>query len=312
MEKNPAAEEKGKTIKQIFEAEANALQEVSEDIIPDSCITIFYNISFFLESDFDEKKPFDTTVSSSPAIYRVNKKELPGIVSCLLQLSLGSSCYAIISPEKAFGKVGVPPKVPPNSELFLQLEIIDIQSNFIPRFLAVPPHRTKCISNEYIFQEVVGFSERAKNKRNLSDIQKAVIVLTELKSTPERDHELIVNIQRLIIFGKKKLPNQELINHACIALSLASELPLDKFIINLSLKIRYHLMNLYTWNYFDDFEKARITFQEFEEEYKNPEFSSLVTLSTKEELEKMKNLVEQRYAKYKKDNPFFSEKLESK
>jgi hypothetical protein len=86
-------------------------------------------------------------------------------------MSLGSSCYAIISPEKAFGKIGVPPKVPPNSELFLQIQIIDIESNFVPRFLAVPPERTKCISNEYIFQEVVSFSESAKNKKNLSDIQ---------------------------------------------------------------------------------------------------------------------------------------------
>lgn len=64
IEKNPGAEGKGKTIKQILEAEANALQEISEDIIPDSCITIFYHISFFLESDFDAEKPFDTTVSS--------------------------------------------------------------------------------------------------------------------------------------------------------------------------------------------------------------------------------------------------------
>ena len=132
-------------------------------------------------------------------------------------------------------------------------------------------------------------------------------MLTELESSPERDRELVVNIQRLIIFGKKKLPNEELVNHACIALSLASALPLDKFIVNLSLKIRYHLMNLYTWSYFDDFEKARTTFKEFEEEYKNPEFSCLVTLSTKEELEKMKNLVEQRFLKYKKENLFFSE-----
>ena len=66
-------------------------------------------------------------------------------------------------------------------------------------------------------------------------------------------------------------------------------------------------MDLYTWNHFDDFEKARITFKEFEEESKNPEFSCLVTLSTKQELEKMKNLVEQRYLKYKKENLFFSE-----
>jgi len=66
-------------------------------------------------------------------------------------------------------------------------------------------------------------------------------------------------------------------------------------------------MNLYTWNHFDDFEKARLTFEEFEEEYKNPEFSCLVTLITKEELEKMKILVEQRYLKYKKDNLFASE-----
>ena len=84
-------------------------------------------------------------------------------------MSLGSSCYAIISPEKAFGKIGVPPKVPPNSELFLQLEIIDIESSFVPRFLAVPPERTKCISNEYIFQEAVSFSESAKIKKNLSE-----------------------------------------------------------------------------------------------------------------------------------------------
>ena len=138
-------------------------------------------------------------------------------------------------------------------------------------------------------------------------------MLTELESSHERDRELILNIQRLIIFGKKKLPNGELINHACIALSLASGFePLDKFIVNLSLKIRYHLMDLYTWNHFDDFEKARITFKEFEEEYKNPEFSCLVTLSTKEELEKMKNLVEQRYLKYKKENLFFSESWISK
>ena len=133
-------------------------------------------------------------------------------------------------------------------------------------------------------------------------------MLTEQESSAERDRELILNIQRLIIFGKKKLPNGELINHACIALSLASGFkPLDKLIVNLSLKIRYHLMDLYTWNHFDDFEKARITFKEFEEEYKNPEFSCLVTLSSKEELEKMKKLVEQRYLKYKKENLFFSE-----
>ena len=64
MEKNPAAEGRGRTIEQILKAEADALQEISEDIIPDSCITVFYHISFFLESDFDEKKPFDTTVSA--------------------------------------------------------------------------------------------------------------------------------------------------------------------------------------------------------------------------------------------------------
>jgi hypothetical protein len=40
-----------------LKAEADELQEISEDIIPDSCITIFYHISFFLKSDFDDKKP---------------------------------------------------------------------------------------------------------------------------------------------------------------------------------------------------------------------------------------------------------------
>ena len=64
MEKDPANDGKGRTIREIFEAEAKALGAVPEDIIPDSCITIFYHISFFLESDFDEKKPFDTTFTS--------------------------------------------------------------------------------------------------------------------------------------------------------------------------------------------------------------------------------------------------------
>jgi hypothetical protein len=71
IEKNAAAEGRGRTIEQILKAEADELQEISEDIIPDSCITIFYHISFFLESDFDDKKPFDTTVSSR--YYRLNK-----------------------------------------------------------------------------------------------------------------------------------------------------------------------------------------------------------------------------------------------
>ncbi|CAG5109555.1 Oidioi.mRNA.OKI2018_I69.chr2.g4075.t1.cds [Oikopleura dioica] len=296
MEKNPANDGKGRTVKEIFEAEAKALGGVPEDIIPDSCITIFYHISFFLESDFDEKKPFDTTFTSSPSKYRVGQQELPGLVSCLLQLSLGDSCYAIISPEKAFGKIGVPPKVPPNSELFLQLEIVDIESNFIPRFLAHPPGLTKCIGPEYVFQEVVEFAERAKASKNLANLQKSVTVLSELESSPDRDRQLLINIQRVIIFGKKKLPNQQLIKHAKNALAL--DLPLDDhFLVNISLKIRYHLMDLYTWKHFDDFKKAREVYKEFEQRCEDQDFNCLVKLTAKEDLEKMKGLVEKRYKK---------------
>ena len=131
-------------------------------------------------------------------------------------------------------------------------------------------------------------------------------VLSELESSPDRDRQLLINIQRVIIFGKKKLPNQQLIKHAKNALAL--DLPLDDyFLVNISLKIRYHLMDLYTWKHFDDFKKAREVYQEFEQRCEDQDFNCLVKLTAKEDLEKMKGLVEKRYKKYKSDNYLFAE-----
>ena len=126
-------------------------------------------------------------------------------------------------------------------------------------------------------------------------------VLSELETSPNRDRQLLINIQRVIILGKKKLPNQQLIKHAKNALAL--DFPMDNhLLVNISLKIRYHLMDLYTWKHFDDFKKARDVYKEFERKCEDQDFNCMVKLSTKEDLEKMKGLVEKRYKKYKSDN----------
>ena len=56
-----------------------------------------------------------------------NNQAIPGIEESLLTLKKGNIARIVIPPEKAYGTNGISGLIPPNSPLYFEVEILDVQ-----------------------------------------------------------------------------------------------------------------------------------------------------------------------------------------
>ena len=56
-----------------------------------------------------------------------NNQAIPGIEESLLTLKKGNVARIVIPPEKAYGTNGISGLIPPNSPLYFEVEILDVQ-----------------------------------------------------------------------------------------------------------------------------------------------------------------------------------------
>jgi len=76
-----------------------------------------------LENSRRRKRPFKFLVNGGAVI--------PGLALCLPKMSLGTKMRVVVPPELAYGHKGLPPKVPPDTTLILEIELLsfDTQDN---------------------------------------------------------------------------------------------------------------------------------------------------------------------------------------
>ncbi len=67
----------------------------------------------------------DSTTSSQPATLDLSKT-IPGLTEGIQLMSIGSKYRFFIPPELAYGSMGAPPAIPPESVLIFDIELIDI------------------------------------------------------------------------------------------------------------------------------------------------------------------------------------------
>lgn len=67
----------------------------------------------------------DSTPSSQPATLDLSKT-IPGLTEGIQLMSIGSKYRFFIPPELAYGSMGAPPAIPPESVLIFDIELIDI------------------------------------------------------------------------------------------------------------------------------------------------------------------------------------------
>ena len=56
-----------------------------------------------------------------------NNQAIPGIEESIITLKKGNIARIVIPPEKAYGTNGISGLIPPNSPLYFEVEILDIQ-----------------------------------------------------------------------------------------------------------------------------------------------------------------------------------------
>jgi FKBP-type peptidyl-prolyl cis-trans isomerase len=54
--------------------------------------------------------------------------KLPGLAISIPKMSLGTKVKVICPPELAYGARGLPPKVPPNTTLVLEIELLSVET----------------------------------------------------------------------------------------------------------------------------------------------------------------------------------------
>ena len=57
-----------------------------------------------------------------------NNMAIPGIEESIITLKKGSIARIVIPPEKAYGSRGISGLIPPNSPIFFEIEILDIET----------------------------------------------------------------------------------------------------------------------------------------------------------------------------------------
>ena len=64
----------------------------------------------------------------SPLSFLVgNNNAIPGIEESLITLKVGDIARIAIPPEKAYGTIGVTGLIPPNSPLYFEIEVLDVE-----------------------------------------------------------------------------------------------------------------------------------------------------------------------------------------
>jgi FK506-binding protein 1 len=73
-----------------------------------------------LENSRKRRRPFKFKVNGGAAI--------PGLALVVPKLSLGTKVRVVIPPELAYGERGLTPKVPPNTTLLVEIELLSFES----------------------------------------------------------------------------------------------------------------------------------------------------------------------------------------
>ena len=83
-------------------------------------------------ADGTEGEEFDTTYNKTkktqvPFVVKAGVgKLIAGWDAALLEMSVGEKCVLTIPPEHAYGKKGLPPKIPPNATLIFDVELVAV------------------------------------------------------------------------------------------------------------------------------------------------------------------------------------------
>lgn len=94
--------------------------------VPDDC-KVFVHYSAICEG---ADEPYDSTLTRKrkvPEIVDMRKAEvLPGFLIAIRSMELNEISKFIVKPVLAFGKVGCPPRIPPNADVLYVIEVVQV------------------------------------------------------------------------------------------------------------------------------------------------------------------------------------------
>jgi FKBP-type peptidyl-prolyl cis-trans isomerase len=98
---------------------------------PDDVVSVNYRASFVNGQEFENSngKPFVTPV----------KEVIPGWTEALQMMDVGSKWQLFIPPELAYGELGSPPTIAPNTTLVFELELMQINKPAAGAAKKAPP-----------------------------------------------------------------------------------------------------------------------------------------------------------------------------
>jgi peptidylprolyl isomerase len=86
-------------------------------------VTVYYEGRFLNGKVFDGNR-----ARAKPFSFRVNRGlVITGWDQILQLMSVGSKWLVIIPPELAYGRMGSPPRIPPNATLVFEIEILSVK-----------------------------------------------------------------------------------------------------------------------------------------------------------------------------------------
>lgn len=99
------------------------LRHGSGDVIPASSV-VYYHYNSYLESK--DGAPFDSSKTRGEKPVRMQLgvgATFSGLEKSLLSMKVGEKSQFLIDPSYAFGKMGVPPRIPPNATILMEIEL---------------------------------------------------------------------------------------------------------------------------------------------------------------------------------------------
>lgn len=100
-----------------------------------------------------QDEPFDSSIiRGRPERFKLDSDQiLPGIEILLKTMTVGETAIAIISPNYAFGRQGVPPRIPPATEIMAEVQLINFtEEGEAERILALTPDARALVPLEEI------------------------------------------------------------------------------------------------------------------------------------------------------------------
>ena len=116
--------------------------------------------------------------------WRVGETLIEGMQRAILEMRQSSQGYVICSPAYAYGRLGIPPRIPKDSTIIFDIRIVRVESDFGRNFVKLSIHQRALIGCGYILKNIREISDEAKkskSKKSLDRFELAILMLKKEK-----------------------------------------------------------------------------------------------------------------------------------